>query len=62
MVLDSSSELRGTVNEKMKIKRADALRLEGRMRRGRQRLGWEGCVKRDLVGLEWGEERGWRRQ
>ena len=33
---------RGTVNEK--IKRAEALRVEGIMRRGRQRLRWEDCV------------------
>ena len=30
-------------------KRADALRVEGRGRRGR--LRWEDCVKRDLVGV-----------
>ena len=46
-------------------KRADALRVEGRRRRGR--LRWEGCVKRDLVGVggEWrmrARDRGeWRR-
>ena len=47
-------------------KRADALGVEGR-RRGRPRLSWEDCVKRDLVGMggewrtsasDWGE---WRR-
>ena len=37
-------------------KRADALRVEGRRRRGRLRMRWEDCVKRYLAGM--GEE--WR--
>ena len=32
-------------------KRADALRGEGRRRRGRPRLGWEDCAKKDLAGV-----------
>ena len=35
------------------MKRADALRVEGRRGRGRQILRWEDCVKRELVGVEW---------
>ena len=32
-------------------KRADALRVEDRRRRGKPRLRWEDGVKRDLVGV-----------
>ena len=32
-------------------KRVDALRVEGRRRRGRPRLTWEDCMKRDSVGV-----------
>ena len=48
-------------------KRADALGVEGRRRRGRPRLRWEDCVKRGVVGVggEWrkrARDRGeWRR-
>ena len=31
------------------MKGADALRVEGRRRRGRLQLRWEDCVKRDLA-------------
>ena len=30
----------------------DALKVEGRRTRGRQRLRWQDCVKRELVGVE----------
>ena len=35
----------------MYYSKVDALRVEGRRRRGRPRLRWEDCVKRDLVEL-----------
>ena len=41
-------------------KRADALRVAGRRRRGRSRLRWEDCVKRYLKGVE-SESEGWGR-
>ena len=37
------------------MKRADALRVEGRRRRGRPRLRSEGCVKNSLGGSWRGE-------
>ena len=47
-------------------KRADVLRVEGKKRKGRPRLRWEDCVKRDLARVR-GEGRtrardkgGWR--
>ena len=33
------------------MKRMDALRVEGRRRRGRPRLRWVDCVQRDLAGM-----------
>ena len=35
------------------MKKAYALRVGGRMRRGRPRLRWSDCVKRYIVGVEW---------
>ena len=39
-------------------KRAAELHEEGRRRRGRSRLRWDDCVKRDV--MKTGEEEGWR--
>ena len=39
------------------MKKADALRVEGTIRGERQRLGWEGYVNINLVGLGWSGER-----
>ena len=42
---------RGTNGREWLMKRADALRVEIRRRRGRLRLRWEDCTKRDLAGV-----------
>ena len=41
-------------------KRAAELREEGRMRRGKPRLRWEDCVKRDVK--KTGEEGDWKKK
>ena len=41
-------------------KRAAELREEGRRRRGRPMLRWEGCVKRDV--RKAGEEEDWKKK
>ena len=41
-------------------KRAVALHVEGRMRRGRPRMRWEDCLNRDLAGVgRENESEGW---
>ena len=49
-----AGHLEGMNNERL-MKRADALRGEGKMTRGRQRLIWDDGVKRYMVGVggEW---------
>ena len=45
----------GRMGDEKLATRADAQKVEGKRRRGRPRMRWEDCVKRDLerVGGEW---------
>ena len=56
------------MEEKRMVKKADGLREQGRRKRGRSRLRWEDCVRRDASkigvaesGESWAGDRGqWR--
>ena len=48
--LKCAGHMERMVGERL-TKRADALGVEARRRRGRPRLRWEDCVKRDLAGV-----------
>ena len=52
--LKSAGHVERTEGKRL-MKRVVALSVEGRRGRGRPRLGWEDCVKRDLAGVggEW---------
>ena len=54
------------MGDRKMVKRANAQKVEGKGRRGRPRMRWEDCVKRELerVGEEWRttakDRRSWR--